>query len=111
MAAALGMGNSTLTNAASEPHVQDLCRFLESMGAKIEGIGTSVLSVTGVDSLSETSAQISSDHHEVATFLALGAITGGEVIVTDSNSKHFALIGRSFAKLGVEIHHEGDITI
>ena len=111
MAAALGMGNSTLTNAASEPHVQDLCRFLESMGARIEGIGTSVLSVTGVDSLSETRAQISSDHHEVATFLALGAITGGEVIVTDSNSKHFALIGRSFAKLGVEIYHEGDNAI
>lgn len=111
MAASLAKGESKLTNAASEPHVQDLCRFLVSMGARIEGIGTSVLSVTGIDSLDGTSADISSDHHEVATFLALGAITGGEVRVLNSTPKHFALITGSFAKLGVEIRHEGDTAI
>jgi UDP-N-acetylglucosamine 1-carboxyvinyltransferase len=111
MAASLAKGESKLTNAASEPHVQDLCRFLVSMGARIEGIGTSVLSVTGIDSLDGTSADISSDHHEVATFLALGAITGGEVRVLNSTPKHFALITGSFAKLGVEIRHEGDTAV
>ncbi|MBD5778267.1 UDP-N-acetylglucosamine 1-carboxyvinyltransferase [Pelagicoccus sp. NFK12] len=111
MAAATGNGVSTLTNAASEPHVQDLCRFLQSMGAKIEGIGTSVITVTGVDSLSGTDAAISSDHHEVATFLALGAITRGDVRITHSVPQHFDLINRSFAKLGVAIDYEGDTAI
>ncbi len=111
MAAALASGDSTLTNAASEPHVQDLCRFLQSMGAKVSGIGTSVLKVSGIESLDSASARISSDHHEVATFLALGAITGGEVKVLNSTPQHFALIGRSFSKLGVELRHEGDTAI
>ena len=111
MAAALANGKSILTNAASEPHVQDLCRFLQSMGACIEGIGTSVLSVTGVDSLSGAEATISSDHHEVATFLALGAITGGNVRIEHSEPQHFDLINRSFEKLGVTINHDGDTAI
>lgn len=111
MAASIAKGQSRLTNAASEPHVQDLCRFLESMGAQIEGIGTSVLKVTGIDALGGASARISSDHHEIATFLALGAITGGNVEVSDSTPQHFDLIGRSFAKLGVEIHHDGDTAV
>ncbi len=111
MAAATGNGVSTLTNAASEPHVQDLCRFLQSMGAKIEGVGTSVITVTGVDSLSGADAAISSDHHEVATFLALGAITGGDIRIPDSVPQHFDLINRSFAKLGVNIAYEGDTAI
>ena len=108
MAASLAKGESILTNAASEPHVQDLCRFLVSMGAKIEGIGTSVLRVMGVDQLGGTTAAISSDHHEVATFLALGAITGGDVTIERSEPQHFDLINRSFAKLGVNIAIHGD---
>lgn len=111
MAAATGQGKSVLTNAASEPHVQDLCRFLQSMGAQIDGVGTSVITVTGVDSLSGTNAPISSDHHEVATFLALGAITGGEVKIVDSVPQHFDLINRSFAKLGVSISYDGETAI
>ena len=110
MAAALAKGESELVNAASEPHVQDLCRFLVSMGAQIEGIGTSVLRVRGVDALSGTEAAISSDHHEIATFLALGAITGGEIRVDQVPRKHFTLINRSFEKLGVQIEYEGDET-
>ncbi len=111
MAAAVGQGSSTLTNAASEPHVQDLCRFLQSMGARIEGVGTSVLTVTGVEALDGAEASISSDHHEVATFLALGAITGGDLRVGHSEARHFALINRSFAKLGVEISYDGETAI
>lgn len=111
MCAALAKGTSTLINAASEPHVQDLCTFLVSMGAKIEGIGTSMLRVEGVDRLRGTTAAINTDYHEVVTFLALGAITGGEVRVKNSLPHHFDLITRAFQKLGVIIEHEGDTAV
>ena len=111
MAAALAEGESTLINAASEPHVQDLSAFLVAMGAKIEGIGTSMLRVQGVKELHGCTASIATDYHEVVTFLALGAITGGEVRVEKSLPQHFDLIVRAFAKLGVVIEHEGDTAI
>jgi UDP-N-acetylglucosamine 1-carboxyvinyltransferase len=111
MAAALASGTSTLMNAASEPHVQDLCNALVAMGAKIEGIGTSRLVVTGVGRLHGASIAISTDYHEVVTFLALGAITGGEVRVERSLPQHFDLIARAFRRLGVEIFHEGTTAI
>jgi len=111
MAAALADGESTLINAASEPHVQDLCVALTLMGAKIEGAGTSVLRVTGVKKLHGCDAHISSDYHEIVTFLALGAITDGEIRVEKSLPRHFDLITRAFAKLGVVIEHEGTTAI
>ena len=111
MAAVLAEGKSVLLNAASEPHVQDLCAVLAGMGAKIDGLGTSQLTVTGVKSLKGGAFTINSDHHEVVTFLALGAITGGEVRVKHSLPHHFDLINRSFAKLGVQIEYEGDTAI
>lgn len=107
MAAALARGTSTLVNAASEPHVQDLCQVLVGMGARISGLGTSQLVVEGVDRLRGGTFTISTDHHEVVTFLALGAITGGEVRVRDSLPHHFDLMTRAFAKLGVTVEHEG----
>jgi UDP-N-acetylglucosamine 1-carboxyvinyltransferase len=111
MAAALADGESTLINAASEPHVQDLCTALTGMGAKISGIGTSQLVVRGVKKLGGGTFTISTDHHEVVTFLALGAITGGEVKVRRSVPQHFDLITRAFEKLGVRIEHDGDTAI
>ena len=111
MAAVLAEGESVLLNAASEPHVQDLCAVLAAMGAKIAGLGTSQLTVSGVKSLKGGAFTINSDHHEVVTFLALGAITGGEVRVKNSLPHHFDLINRSFAKLGVKIDYEGDTAI
>lgn len=111
MAAALADGESVIINAASEPHVQDLCAMLESMGAGIEGIGTSMITVRGVKKLRGGTFTIHTDHHEVVTFLALGAITGGEVRVKNSLPHHFDLINRSFAKLGVKIDYEGDTAI
>jgi len=107
MAAVLAEGTSTLVNAASEPHVQDLCAMLSEMGAKIAGAGTSVLRITGVKRLRGGTFTIGSDYHEIVTFLALGAITGGEVRVKHSLPQHFDLIARSFAKLGVRVEHEG----
>ncbi len=111
MAAVLAEGESVLLNAASEPHVQDVCAVLVAMGAKIAGLGTSQLTVTGVKQLKGGTFTINTDHHEVVTFLALGAITGGEVRVKHSLPQHFDLINRSFAKLGVKIEYDGDTAI
>ncbi len=111
MAAAVAKGSSTLLNAASEPHVQDLCEALVAMGARITGIGTSRLEITGVDQLHGADITINTDYHEIVTFLALGAITGGEVRVTKSLPHHFDLITRAFRKLGVVIRHEGDTAV
>jgi UDP-N-acetylglucosamine 1-carboxyvinyltransferase len=108
MAAAVADGASTLINAASEPHVQDLCSALVAMGAKIAGIGTSRLEITGVSRLHGATIAISSDYHEVVTFLALGAITGGDVRVEKSLPHHFDLISHAFRKLGVVVEHEGN---
>lgn len=109
--AVVAKGTSRMTNAASEPHVQELCRFLEQMGAKIEGIGTSTLTIHGVQELSGTDYTIGSDHHEITTFLALGAMTGGEIRVHKAIPEHFPLIVRSFNKLGVHIEYENDTAI
>lgn len=103
MAAVLADGPSELINAASEPHVQDLCHFLVSLGAGIEGIGTSRLTISGGHPLKGGESRIASDYHEIATFLALGAITGGEVTVTANTPQHMDLISRSFAKLGITL--------
>ena len=111
MAAALAAGQSVLLNAASEPHVQDLCTVLAGMGAKIEGIGTSQLTLTGVKRLHGGTFTINSDHHEVVTFLALGAITGGEVRVRNTQPHHYDLIDRAFGKLGVKVQHRGDTAL
>jgi UDP-N-acetylglucosamine 1-carboxyvinyltransferase len=111
MAAVLAEGVSTLINAASEPHVQDLCAVLNAMGAKIEGMGTSMLRVEGVPQLHGGTFTIATDYHEVVTFLALGAITGGEVRVERSLPHHFDLITRSFGKLGVVLGHEGTTAV
>lgn len=108
MAACLAKGKSTMVNAASEPHVQDLCNFLVSMGAKIEGIGSSTLIVEGVEKLHGTQFTVSSDHHEITTLLALGAMTGGNVRVTNAIPEHFHLINRTFAKFGVTVKYDKD---
>lgn len=111
MAATKAKGVSVMTNAASEPHVQDLCNFLVSMGAKIEGIGTSTLTITGVEELHGTDFTVSSDHHEITTLLALGAMTGGEIRVNNAEPEFFPLIVKAFKKFGVEIEYEGETAI
>ena len=111
MAAVLGEGKSTLINAACEPHVQDLCRFLNKLGAQIEGIGANILQIQGVDRLGGGKVTITPDHHEITTFLALGAMTGGEVRVKTAIPQHFDLINRCFRKLGVIIEYEDDTAL
>jgi UDP-N-acetylglucosamine 1-carboxyvinyltransferase len=107
LSAVFAHGTSTLTNAASEPHVQEFCVFMSMLGARIHGIGTSRLRVEGVDSLRGGEFSFAEDFHEIVTFLALGAITGGDVRVKNSVPEQFPLIDRTFAKFGVQIHHEG----
>ncbi len=111
MAASKAKGISVMTNAASEPHVQDLCNFLISMGAKIDGVGTSTLTITGVEELHSTEFSISSDHHEITTLLALGAMTGGEIRVNNAEPEFFPLIRKTFKKFGVQIEYEGETAI
>jgi UDP-N-acetylglucosamine 1-carboxyvinyltransferase len=105
MAAAIANGNSQLSNAASEPHVQDVGHFLNMMGAKIDGIGSNTLKICGVEKLQGGTFRIPDDHHEVATYLAMGAITNGQVKVLHTIQHHMALIDGAFSKLGVALEH------
>jgi UDP-N-acetylglucosamine 1-carboxyvinyltransferase len=103
MMAASAKGRSVLTNAASEPHVQALCHFLEKMGAQISGIGTSMLTIEGTEDLFAADFSIPDDHHEVATFLAIGGVTNGHITVETDVGPHMPLIVRQFSKLGLNI--------
>ena len=106
MCAALADGPSSLTNAACEPHVQEFCRFLSSIGAEIVGTGASHLAVEGGKPLSGGQITFEDDFHEVTTFLALSAITGGDVLVRNSEPDQFGLLDRAFAKFGVTLQHK-----
>jgi UDP-N-acetylglucosamine 1-carboxyvinyltransferase len=101
MAAVLARGDTTIENAASEPHVQDLCRFLVSLGADIEGIGSNVLHIRGVDRLQGGSWRICPDHIEVASFIGLAAVTEGDIMIEDVVPEHLSAIWPSFERLGV----------
>ncbi len=106
LCAATAQGSSVLTNAACEPHVQEFCRFMAMLGARIEGIGTSRLTAHGVEQLGGGEFHFEEDFHEITTFLALGAITGGDVQVRNRTPDNFPLIDRTFAKFGVQIEHK-----
>jgi UDP-N-acetylglucosamine 1-carboxyvinyltransferase len=106
LCAVLANGESTLTNAASEPHVQEFCQFMVKLGARIDGIGTSRLTVHGVSSLKGCEFRFAEDFHEAVTFMALGAITGGCITVKNSAPEQFPLIDRTFAKFGVQVVHD-----
>jgi len=104
-------GTTTIINAATEPHVQDLCNFLNACGAKISGVGSSTLNIVGGSTLVPTDYSVISDHYEIGTFLALGALTGGEIKVKNSIPEHFLAINREFAKFGINISYEQDTAI
>jgi UDP-N-acetylglucosamine 1-carboxyvinyltransferase len=107
MAAVLTPGVTVIGNAACEPHVQDLCRFLVSLGALIEGIESNVLRVQGVDALRAGSWRIGPDHIEVASIIGLAAITGGDVTIDDAEPNDLISIVPAFRKLGVHVEIEG----
>jgi UDP-N-acetylglucosamine 1-carboxyvinyltransferase len=103
MAAVLADGETVLGHAACEPHIQDLCRFLVSIGAEIEGIGSNVLHIRGKPRLTGGDYRIGPDHIEVASFVGLAAATGGEVVVTGVEPDDLISIVPTFRKLGLEM--------
>jgi UDP-N-acetylglucosamine 1-carboxyvinyltransferase len=107
MAATLAEGETTIVNAACEPHVQDLCRFLTALGARIEGIGSNVLTVRGVDRLGGGEWSVCPDHIEVASFVGLGAVTEGEIVIEDVVPEHMVGVWHGLERLGVEWHADG----
>jgi UDP-N-acetylglucosamine 1-carboxyvinyltransferase len=103
MAAVLTPGTTVIGNAACEPHVQDLCRFLGSLGARIEGIESNVLRIEGVDRLRGGAWAIGPDHVEVASFVGLAAVTGGDVTIEGVNNADLVSILPTFTRLGVHV--------
>jgi len=107
MAAVRATGSTVIGNAACEPHVQDLCRFLVSLGAQIEGIGSNVVRIEGVDELSGGEYRIGPDHTEVASFVGLAAVTPGELVIDDVNPDDLVGIMPVLERLGITIQLEG----
>ncbi len=95
-------GTTTIYNAACEPHTQDLCNMLVAMGAKINGIGSNLLTIEWVDRLSGTEWKVISDHLDVAGFIAAAAMTGGEITITDAVTPHMDLMLETFQKLWIQ---------
>jgi UDP-N-acetylglucosamine 1-carboxyvinyltransferase len=111
MAAALTAGATKISNAASEPHVQDLARLLTSMGARVDGIGSNVMVVNGRDKLGGAEHTISADHIEVGSFMALAAATGGELRIRDVEPADLTMVRRQFRRLGLRSEIEGSDVI
>jgi UDP-N-acetylglucosamine 1-carboxyvinyltransferase len=109
MAAVLAKGKTILTNAASEPHVQDLCRMLVKMGAQIEGIGSNILTITGVEKLSGCEFEIGADFMEVGSFIGLAAVTGGDLHIEGAQHEDMRPAKIALGKLGIVWAHEGTV--
>jgi UDP-N-acetylglucosamine 1-carboxyvinyltransferase len=103
MAASLAQGTTRIVNAAQEPEVTDLARFLTAMGANIEGIGTDVLTIHGVEGLTPTSYTIMSDRIEAGTYLAAAAITKGQVTISNAPSSYMSAVLEKFQEAGVRL--------
>lgn len=103
LAAVTGNGQTTIRNAACEPHVQDLAVLLNKMGAEIEGIGTNVVTIRAVDKLHGASHEVVPDHTEAGSFLALAAATHGEVTVENVDPRHFRMVDYVYQRLGIRL--------
>jgi UDP-N-acetylglucosamine 1-carboxyvinyltransferase len=112
MAAALTPGETWIGNAACEPHVQDLARMLVKMGARIRGIGSNVMHVSGVAELGGTTHDIGPDHIEIGSFMAIAGVTGGEIRIKDTEPEDLRMIRLVFKRIGLDTHVDGaDIVI
>ncbi|MGM9791197.1 MAG: UDP-N-acetylglucosamine 1-carboxyvinyltransferase [Candidatus Cryptobacteroides sp.] len=108
MAATLASGVTTIYNAACEPYVQQLCRMLVKMGARIEGIGSNLLTITGVKALGGASHTILPDMIEVGSFIGLAAITRSSLTIKNVHYEELGIIPESFRRLGVKLEQRGD---
>ncbi len=107
MVASLAEGETVIENAASEPHVQDLCRMLNTMGAKVTGIGSNILRIEGVKKLSGTEYSIGPDYMEVGSFIGLAAVTRGELEILDAGPQFQRMTKIAFAKMGIYWETDG----
>jgi UDP-N-acetylglucosamine 1-carboxyvinyltransferase len=108
MAAVLAKGRTTIYNAACEPYIQQLCRMLVSMGARIEGIGSNLLYIDGVKALSGCTHTILPDMIEIGSFIGMAAITESEITIKNTSFENLGIIPDSFRRLGINLERRGD---
>lgn len=111
MAAVLAKGTTTIFHAACEPHVQDLCKMLNKMGAHISGIGANYLKIRGVDSLHGVRHTVSPDYIDTASFIAAAALTGGKLTIKNIPEDQLDVISRPFSKLGIKWRIDNHVLI
>jgi UDP-N-acetylglucosamine 1-carboxyvinyltransferase len=108
MAAVLAEGQTTIYNAACEPYVQQLCRMLVSMGARITGIGSNLLAINGVSSLKGCAHRILPDMIEVGSFIGLAAMTASDITIKNVGIEHLGIIPAAFRRLGIKVEQHND---
>ena len=108
MAAALAEGKTVIENAASEPHVQDLCRMINDMGGQISGIGSNILYIEGVKKLHGATFRLSPDFMEVGSFIGLAAVTRGDLVIEDAAPQNLKMTRIGFGKLGIHWETDGN---
>jgi len=108
MAAVMAKGTTTIYNAACEPYVQQLCKMLNQMGAKISGIGSNFLTIQGVDYLGGTKHELLPDMIEVGSFIGLAAMTQSDITIKNAGIQHLGIIPDKFRQLGIELDFNGD---
>lgn len=108
MAACMAEGKTTFYNAACEPYIQQLCRMLNSMGAKIEGVGSNLLHITGVKKLNGCFHRVLPDMIEIGSFIGLAAMTKSEITIKDVSWENLGVIPNVFRRLGIKIEKRGD---
>ncbi len=101
MGAVLADGTSIIRNAASEPHVQDLCGMLNALGASIEGVGSNQLTITGVTRLHGGEARVGADFMEVGSFIGAAVVTGGELLIREADPQYLDMVALAFGRLGI----------
>ncbi len=108
MAAAMAKGTTTIYNAACEPYTQQLCKMLNRMGAKINGIGSNLLIIEGVDYLGGTQHRMLPDMIEVGSFIGLAAMTQSDITIKNAGIEHLGIIPEKFQQLGIQLNFNGD---
>jgi UDP-N-acetylglucosamine 1-carboxyvinyltransferase len=108
MAAVMAKGTTTIYNAACEPYIQQLCKMLNRMGAKVSGIGSNMLTIEGVTYLSGTEHRILPDMIEVGSFIGLAAMTQSDITIKNAGIEHLGIIPQKFQQLGIQIKFNGD---
>jgi len=108
MAAVLASGTTTIYNAACEPYLQQLCRMLNRMGARISGVGSNLLTIEGVSTLSGTEHRLLPDMIEVGSFIGMAAMTQGDILIRNAGIDNLGIIPEKFRQLGIKMDFKGD---